>query len=143
MSVHNGSVPGKTPSVATAATTGQATADQSDAEQPDADQALAVQAEAGLADAERADAGQANTGQAKARPRAAVSSGNPRINVAFPFAKIDIREPSQELRELAGLVEELAEQVVLLTKQTAPDRADDADQLAAQAVALARRVGGA
>jgi hypothetical protein len=73
--------------------------------------------------------------------RAAVSSGNPRITVAFPLSRIDIREPSDALRDLAALVEELAEQSAALTNRLAPDRADEVDRLAAQAALLARRIG--
>jgi hypothetical protein len=75
--------------------------------------------------------------------RAAVSSGNPRITVAFPLSRIDIREPSDALRDLAALVEQLAEQSAALISQLAPDRADEADRLAAQAALLARQIGAA
>lgn len=74
-----------------------------------------------------------------ARP-AEVNSGNPRITVAFPFSKIDIREPSEALRDLAALVEQLTEQVALIAGQVAPDQADASDRLAAQAAILARRL---
>lgn len=77
------------------------------------------------------------------RGRAAVSSGNPRITVAFPFGRIDIREPSEPLRELASLVEQLAEQAVTLAKHAAPEEVAEADRLAAQAALLARRLGSA
>jgi hypothetical protein len=75
------------------------------------------------------------------RRRPAVSSGNPRINVAFPFGRIAVQEPSEVLCDLAGLVEQLAEQVVSLTRQADPGQAEAADRLAAQAAALAHRLG--
>jgi hypothetical protein len=75
-----------------------------------------------------------------AHRRAAVSSGNPRITVAFPFSRIDIKEPSEAVRELAALVEQLAEQAVTFARQAAPDHADEADRLAAQATLLAHRL---
>jgi hypothetical protein len=76
------------------------------------------------------------------RKRAAVSSGNPRITVAFPFSRIDIKEPSEPLRELAALVEQLAEQAVMFASHAAPDHVEEADRLAAQAAALAHRLAG-
>jgi hypothetical protein len=84
-----------------------------------------------------------NGHEAPAKGRAAVSSGNPRITVAFPLSRIDIREPSDSLRELAALTEQLAEQAAALVTLVAPDRADEADRLAAQAALLARRLGAA
>jgi hypothetical protein len=72
--------------------------------------------------------------------RTQVSSGNPHITVAFPFSRIDIREPSEVLRDLAALVEQLAEQVALIAGQVASDQADASDRLAAQAALLARRL---
>ena len=75
------------------------------------------------------------------RPRAAVSTGNPRINVAFPFGRIAVQEPSEVLRDLAGVVEQLAEQIVSLTRQVDAGQAKAADRLAAQATVLARRLG--
>ena len=35
-----------------------------------------------------------------------------RVNVAFPFSSISVQQPSAELIELAGLVQELAELLV-------------------------------
>lgn len=84
------------------------------------------------------------------RRRAAVSSGNPRINVAFPFARIAVQEPSEALCELAGLVEDLAELLVTLTRGQAAGQPEAgagaglgkaADRLAAEAAVLARRLG--
>jgi hypothetical protein len=73
--------------------------------------------------------------------RPAVNTGNPRITVAFPLSRIDIREPSEALRDLAAMVEQLAEQVATLARQVAPDHVEATDQLAAQAALLARRIG--
>jgi len=42
----------------------------------------------------------------KGRP-APVNTGNTRVNLAFPFSKIEIQEPSSELMELATLMSEL------------------------------------
>jgi hypothetical protein len=77
-----------------------------------------------------------------AHRRAAVSTGNPRITVAFPFSRIDIKEPSEAVRELAALVEQLAELAVTFARQAAPDHADEADRLAARATLLAHRLAG-
>jgi hypothetical protein len=69
-----------------------------------------------------------------------VSSGNPRVTVAFPFSKIDINEPSEALRDIAALVAQLAELTAKIVSQAAPDQAEDADRLAAQAALLAHRL---
>ena len=45
--------------------------------------------------------GNGSEGPGRRRRRAAVSSGNPRINVAFPFARIAVQEPSEVLCDLA------------------------------------------
>jgi hypothetical protein len=73
--------------------------------------------------------------------RRAVNSGNPRITVAFPLSRIDIHEPSEELRDLAAMVEELAEEVATLAREVAPGQVEATDRLAAQAALIARRVG--
>ena len=73
--------------------------------------------------------------------RPAVNSGNPRITVAFPLSRIDIHEPSDELRDLAAMVEELAEEVATLAREVAPGQVETMDRLAAQAALIARRVG--
>ena len=69
-----------------------------------------------------------------------VSSGNPRVTVAFPFSKIDINEPSEALRDIAALVAQLAELTAKIVSQAAPDQAEGADRLAAQAALLAHRL---
>lgn len=70
-----------------------------------------------------------------------MSSGSQRITVAFPLSRIDIREPSEELRELAALLAELADRVATLAREVAPGQGEASDALAAQAALLARRVG--
>ena len=79
----------------------------------------------------------AKTTDAKVRRPAAVSTGNPRVTVAFPFSKIEINEPPQELRDLAVLVQEIARQAAALASQVTPDQAAAADQLAVRAALLA------
>lgn len=70
-----------------------------------------------------------------------MSSGSQRITVAFPLSRIDIREPSEELRELAALLADLADRVATLAREVAPGQGEASDALAAQAALLARRVG--
>ena len=72
--------------------------------------------------------------------RPMVSTGNPRVTVAFPFSKIDINEPSEAVRDLSALVAQLAEQTAKIVSQIAPDQAEAADHLAAQAALLAHRL---
>ncbi len=72
--------------------------------------------------------------------RPVVSTGNPRVTVAFPFSKIDINEPSEALRDIAALVAKLAEQSAKIAGQAAPDQVEAADHLAAQAALLAQRL---
>ena len=79
--------------------------------------------------------------QSKTPRRPVVSTGNPQITIAFPFSKVEIREPANEIRDLAAMVWALADQVAALASQTAPGQADAADELAAQAALLARRLG--
>jgi hypothetical protein len=73
--------------------------------------------------------------------RPVVSTGNPRVMVAFPFSKIEVHEPSDEVRGLAAVVWALAEEVAALVKQTAPSQAEAADLVAAQATLLLHRLG--
>ena len=61
----------------------------------------------------KANDGKANGGKAdggKQKPPATVVSGT-RVTVAFPFSKIALQEPSEDLRELAVVVADLAEAV--------------------------------
>jgi len=46
--------------------------------------------------------------------RPVVSTGNPRVTVAFPFSKVEIRDPPDAVRDLAAMVWRLAEQVAEL-----------------------------
>ncbi len=79
-------------------------------------------------------------GHDNAHRPASVSSGNPRITVAFPFSKIEIAEPPAGLSELAVLVSQLAGQVATVVRAATPAAAHEADLLAAQAAALAQRL---
>ena len=80
----------------------------------------------------------------KQGPRPApVGSGNPRITVAFPFAKIQLTEPARELGELAALVRGLADEIAGVAAAAAPEQAAAAAELAAEARALAARLGAA
>ena len=47
----------------------------------------------------------------KKRQQPQVVSPSTRVTVAFPFSNIKMAEPSQQLRELAEVVLELAEQI--------------------------------
>ncbi len=73
--------------------------------------------------------------------RPLLSTGNPRVTVAFPFSHVEIHEPPDAIRDLAAMVWQLAEQVAVLASQTAPDQAEAADSVAAEAALLARRLG--
>lgn len=72
--------------------------------------------------------------------RPVVSTGNPRVTVAFPFSKIELREPSDQVRDLAAIVLALADQVAALASQAAPSQVEAAEQVAAEASLLAERV---
>jgi hypothetical protein len=79
--------------------------------------------------------------EAKQRPRpTSVYSGNPRVTVAFPFARIEVHEPVTALADLAGLLSRLAEQVAQLTRAVTGD-GEEADRLADEAKLLAMRLG--
>lgn len=43
----------------------------------------------------------------KPAPRQTFNGGSTRVNIAWPFSKISVQDPSSELRELAALVAEL------------------------------------
>jgi hypothetical protein len=62
--------------------------------------------------------GQHDQGRDAGMPRSArrpvVSTGNPRVTVAFPFSKVEIRDPPDAVRDLAAMVWRLAEQVAEL-----------------------------
>jgi hypothetical protein len=69
------------------------------------------------------------------------NTGNPRITVAFPFSKIDIRDPEPALTELATVVREIAEQVALLAHEVAPEQKATADRLVEKATRLSASLG--
>jgi hypothetical protein len=82
-------------------------------------------------------------GEAPRGRRPVVSTGNPRITVAFPFSKVEVREPGEEIRDLAAMVWRLAEQVAVLPRETVPEQAAAADAVAEQTGLLASRLGAA
>ncbi len=59
-----------------------------------------------------------------------------RTNIALPFSKINLAEPSAELTELAALVFDLIEAL----EQANPDRRDELSNLLARAEALLSRL---
>jgi len=94
----------------------------------------------GVTEAKTAPEGKAAAEAKTKHEHPVVSTGNPRVTVAFPFSRIDIREPSETLRDIAALVAKLAEQSAEIAAQAAPDLAEKADHLAAQATLLAQRL---
>jgi hypothetical protein len=82
-----------------------------------------------------------DAGMPRPARRPVVSTGNPRVTVAFPFSKVEIREPPDAVRDLAAMVWRLAEQVAALVGQAAPGQAQAADSVAAEAALLAHRLG--
>jgi hypothetical protein len=82
-----------------------------------------------------------DAGMPRPARRPVVSTGNPRVTVAFPFSKVEICEPPDAVRDLAAMVWRLAEQVAELTGQAAPGQAEAADRVAAEAALLAHRLG--
>jgi hypothetical protein len=70
-----------------------------------------------------------------------VTGGNPRITVAFPFSKIELREPTvAALPDLAALVQRLAEQLASIAHDVDQTQARSADALVEQATAVADRL---
>jgi hypothetical protein len=69
------------------------------------------------------------------------NTGNPRVTVAFPFSKIEIRDGEPALVDLAELVGRLAGLCAALTHDVAPGRAGDAEELAEEAGRLAASLG--
>ena len=55
------------------------------------------------------------------KPRQIISSPSNKITVAFPFSNIKIQEPSEQLRELATVVADLAEQVAKIQPSAETD----------------------
>jgi hypothetical protein len=75
-----------------------------------------------------------NRDASEAKPTANSDVVTTRVNVAFPFSQIKVREPSEELAALAVLVRELAE----LLADIAPE--SKAPELEKRAQALATRL---
>ena len=75
--------------------------------------------------------------------RLVVSEGSPRIMVAFPFSKLEVREPVEEIGDLAAMAWKLAERVAVLARETVPEQAAATDAVAARAALLASRQGAA
>jgi hypothetical protein len=74
-----------------------------------------------------------NTRQARPVP---TNNGNPRVTVAFPFSKIEIRDPEPALADLAELVRGLTEYVATLSHELAAEHTEVADRLAEEAERL-------
>ena len=71
------------------------------------------------------------------------NTGNPRVTVAFPFSKIEIRDPEPALAHLAALVRDLTEYVATLPLDLPAEQKDLADRLVQQAKQLASSLGAA
>jgi hypothetical protein len=81
---------------------------------------------------------EAHTAQApRSRPGPEVVAPTNRVNVAFPFSKITVQEPSKEFAELAAIVAELA--VVMEAAAVGPEIKKLRER--AQALAIASRRG--
>jgi hypothetical protein len=65
-----------------------------------------------------------------AKPDSGVHAASSKVTIAFPFSNIQMREPSEETKELAAIVVKLTQQLAAL--QPSPD----ADALVAQATKL-------
>ncbi len=87
------------------------------------------------------DRGPADGEAARRARRLVVSTGNPRVTVAFPFSKVEVREPVEEIGDLAVMVCKLAEKVAVLARETVPEQEAAADEVAGQAALLASRLG--
>jgi hypothetical protein len=74
------------------------------------------------------------------RPAASVSSGNPRITVAFPFSTIRISQADPALLELAEVVRRLAEHTAVLARELDTDEAEALESLLADATTLVARL---
>ena len=74
------------------------------------------------------------------RPKPSVSSGNPRITVAFPFSNIRITQSDPALLEVADLVRRLAEHAAVIARELDTDEAEALEDLAADAGALVSRL---
>lgn len=75
------------------------------------------------------------------RPPVPTNTGNSRVTVAFPFSKIEIRDPEPALTDLAVLMRDVAVHLAALSHEVAAKDADAADRLAARAKQLATSLG--
>jgi hypothetical protein len=73
--------------------------------------------------------------------RAPSNTGNPRVTVAFPFSKIEIREPEPALADLAALVRDLTEYIVAMPADRSADQAEAGEELVDRATRLASGLG--
>ena len=64
-------------------------------------------------------------GELESRVRATVSAPTSKVTIAFPFSQIRTQEPSDELRELAKIVVELADQIATLQPSAQLDQLAD------------------
>jgi hypothetical protein len=77
----------------------------------------------------------------KDRPPVPSNTGNSRVTVAFPFSKIEIRDPEPALTDLAVLMRDVAVQLAALTHDVDAKHADAADRLVERAKELATSLG--
>ena len=69
------------------------------------------------------------------RPKSIVSAPSNRVTIAFPFSAIKTTEPSDEMRELASVVTDLAQHVAKLRPSP------DTEQLLKRAQSIVARLG--
>jgi hypothetical protein len=74
------------------------------------------------------------TGQTMAKDQPKIVTSAPQVTIAFPFSQIKVQEGREELRELAGLVADLAEQLAKLHPT------EESDELADRARALTTKL---
>lgn len=77
----------------------------------------------------------------KDRPPVPSNTGSPRVTVAFPFSKIEIRDPEPALTDLAVLIRDMAVHLVVLSHEVDAKHADAADYLLERANELATSLG--
>ena len=75
------------------------------------------------------------------RPPVPTNTGNSRVAVAFPFSKIEIRDPEPALTDLAVLIRDVAVHLATLSHTVDADDAHAADHLVERAKQLAKSVG--
>jgi hypothetical protein len=68
------------------------------------------------------------------KPKSVVSAPSTRVTIAMPFSNVVTREPTEELRELAAIVGELAERVAKLAPSP------ETDALVRRTQSLARKL---